>query len=65
MIKNSFNGEYSLAVCLLNKLNRLIKSDSQDQGLSLRIANGADPFISAEAEKRQSLSCNSVMNIKK
>lgn len=65
MIKNPFNGECSFAVYLINKLNRLIKSGCQDQGLSLTIASGADPFIRDEAGERQSLSCNSVMNIKK
>lgn len=65
MIKNPFNEECSFAVCLVNKLNRLIKSGCQDQGLPLTIVNGADPFIRDEAEERQALSYNSIMNIEK
>lgn len=65
MIKNQFNRECSFAVCSINKLNRLIKSGCQDQGLRLPIANGAYPFIRDEAGERHALSYNSIMNLKK
>lgn len=54
MIKNPFNGECSFSIYLINKLNRLIKSGCQDQGLSLTIASGTDPFIKDESGERQS-----------